>query len=180
MSFIYRTAKLRRHGPALVVAALLQAILLDGLSKGFAMHGPPDLGPYQKWQSINLVFTPRFLPCCDCRPPSREPPCPRPKPIPRYYDAKPLNSPSTWISIADYPAEDLKNGYHGVVRFALNVDKNGKAIKCEILSSSGISSLDEVTCRQMLLRARFKSAVDETGKLVPSRFRSAVRWSMPD
>ena len=79
----------------------------------------------------------------------------------------------------DYPIESLRNYEQGDVHFILDVDATGTVTACRIEQSSGYPRLDEASCSMLVRRARFKPAVDDNGKPVPSTYRSVVRWRIP-
>ncbi|MFA6031784.1 MAG: energy transducer TonB [Myxococcota bacterium] len=60
------------------------------------------------------------------------------------------------------------------VRYFVNVD--GKVSGCQITRSSGISILDDLTCRLMEQRYRYKPSLDENGKPVRSIVYHNYTW----
>jgi protein TonB len=86
----------------------------------------------------------------------------------------PVTPPSTWV---DYPPSALRNGEQGVVAYEVKVDASGKPTDCRVIASSGFSSLDGETCRQILRRGRFRPAMSEVGNAEPGTYASSLSWS---
>ncbi|WP_082467545.1 MULTISPECIES: energy transducer TonB [unclassified Sphingomonas] len=86
--------------------------------------------------------------------------------------------PATWLTDDDYPAEALRRGEEGVVKFAIDVDRRGRVAGCRILQSGGLT-LDEATCRGMVTRLRFKPARDADGKAAAGVWQREMRWRLP-
>jgi hypothetical protein len=62
----------------------------------------------------------------------------------------PRGNPGDWFPQNSYPADAKRKGEQGRVSVRLKVDKTGMPIACEVMESSGSSSLDAVTCRLAL------------------------------
>lgn len=109
-------------------------------------------------------------------------PAPAPPPPSRASLASkvvPLNSPQTWVTNDDYPAEAWRDGLQGMVSFSLEIDTQGMVSTCEITASSGSPVLDIATCNLLTARARFRPATDETGKPIYARWPSRFSWKLP-
>ncbi len=108
-------------------------------------------------------------------------PTPTIEPSPRILPAspKPANNPASWITTRDYPARDLREGNQGTTRFRVVVGSDGRAKACELTGSSGSASLDKAACDNVMRRARFEAATDETGAKVVGTYASSVRWQIP-
>ncbi|PSJ37878.1 energy transducer TonB [Allosphingosinicella deserti] len=89
----------------------------------------------------------------------------------------PVTPPSTWVS---YPPSALRNGEQGVVGYEVNVDEAGKPTNCRVIASSGFSSLDAETCRQILRRGKFHPATGAGGAAEPGTYASSLSWSFQD
>jgi protein TonB len=94
-------------------------------------------------------------------------------------DPQPATSPSTWMSIDDYPAAALASHQEGSVGFALAVDPTGQVQSCSITQSSGFPVLDDATCALLKSRAKFGPARDAGGHAVAGTFASHVQWVYP-
>jgi protein TonB len=91
----------------------------------------------------------------------------------------PIGNPAAWFSQDDYPATARQKGEAGRVVVRLKIDGLGVPRSCGLVTSSGSSALDDVTCQIMLRRARFIPAYDADGKAIWSSWTSpGVRWSL--
>ncbi len=108
-------------------------------------------------------------------------PAPTMEPSPRILPVspKPANNPSSWVTTRDYPARDLREGNQGTTRFRVVVGSDGRVKACELTGSSGSASLDKAACDNVMRRARFEAATDETGGKVVGTYASSVRWQIP-
>jgi TonB family protein len=96
-------------------------------------------------------------------------------------NATPAQSPAnlaSYISNDDYPADAMRRGAQGRVRFTLDVDATGAVGGCTITQSSNDASLDEATCRLLSERARFRPARDATGRAVPDHYSASILWRL--
>ncbi len=90
--------------------------------------------------------------------------------------------PSRWVSglirDSDYPraAYDAKIG--GTVYLRFTVGTNGRITDCAVTKSSGNADLDEVTCRLLMARSRYKPARDPWGRKVPDVWTGEHVWSI--
>lgn len=84
-----------------------------------------------------------------------------------------------YFSSSWYPPEAQRNHEEGIVRFEVDVSRNGRVESCRILASSGSTALDEATCTIMTDRARFTPARDAEGRAVPDRFAARIAWDLP-
>ena len=87
--------------------------------------------------------------------------------------------PEPLVQEGDYPAEALKKGEQGEVRFMLTVTVDGRVRACEIVASSGSRSLDATTCRIVAKRARFAPARDAQGKPIEGKYPGRINWVLP-
>lgn len=93
--------------------------------------------------------------------------------------AMPMGDMADWFSNDEYPPFAKKHGLEGRVRVTLNVDADGTVSDCTIAVSSGVRSLDLVTCAAAIRFGRFKPAHDATGNPVADRVdMPAVRWQL--
>jgi protein TonB len=65
------------------------------------------------------------------------------------------------------------------VRFSVDVDETGRVTGCEIVGSSGVPELDELTCAKISERAVFRPARDAKGNAVAGKWSNTVRWQIP-
>ena len=92
---------------------------------------------------------------------------------------QPANNPGTWVNSSDYPMKMLRQGQNAIVRFRLIVGKDGKVISCAVQSAAGPTDFRDWTCDLIKSRAKFRPALDATGKPVKAYWLSSVRWGVP-
>lgn len=77
----------------------------------------------------------------------------------------------------DLPVDAMKKQQPERAQYQLLVDEKGAVIGCDILVSSGSALIDTEGCELVAERARFKPAIDESGKAVRSVWTSPrVTW----
>jgi TonB family protein len=91
----------------------------------------------------------------------------------------PKGNPGSWVTSGDYPISALRAEKSGAAGFLLNVNKWGVVADCEITESSGDAALDEATCRNVAVRAKFYPATDKDAKPIAATYRNRVRWVVP-
>jgi TonB family protein len=99
-------------------------------------------------------------------------------PKPDYDGAEPLNK-SKWFTFNDYPEEAVRNGQQGLVIVSFEVDLSGRAQNCRVMKSTGFRTLDELPCRLIIKRARFKPAVTAEGVARVAHATSSMSFWMP-
>ena len=93
------------------------------------------------------------------------PPAPAPPPPPH----KTVSAQSakgdlrSLFSADDYPAAAQSAGAEGTAQASLTVGPDGRVIGCNLIRSSGNSSLDSATCNILRRRAKFTPARDSNG-----------------
>lgn len=90
----------------------------------------------------------------------------------------PQRIPSAVISSEDYPEAALLLGQEGEVETELTVATDGRTSDCTIVRSSGFPALDAATCTAFKARARFKPALDGSGRPTTSKVSQSVTWSI--
>ena len=90
----------------------------------------------------------------------------------------PVTTPQRWFEATSYP--DNAAGLNGYVHFRLTVDATGAVQDCAIPSATKGSVLAKATCETLKRRARFKPAIDQSGKPVSSYYADTVRWYFLD
>ena len=86
--------------------------------------------------------------------------------------------PARWLTNDDYPMAALQRGDEGVVKFAIDVDRQGRVAGCRILQSAG-TVLDQATCRGLVTRLRFRPARDANGKAIAGVWQREMHWTLP-
>ena len=85
-----------------------------------------------------------------------------------------------WFTTDDYPVAALQKELQGAVAIELRIDTGGRATDCAVVQSSGVSILDETTCRLARARATFYPARDPDGVAIPSVWHRRVIWRLPE
>lgn len=109
-------------------------------------------------------------------PPPPPPPPPGGYPVTRATPVVPLH---TLFSADDYPAAALRAEQEGLVVFRITIDKQGRVAGCDVISSSGSTSLDSATCRLIRLRAQFRPARNARGKKMTDTVHGRILWRIP-
>jgi hypothetical protein len=91
----------------------------------------------------------------------------------------PSSNPGNWLASIDYPEKALSKGQIGVVQFRLDVDEAGKPSACRILARTDPEDFATVSCHALMRRARFKPALDASGKAVKAYYISKIRFMIP-
>lgn len=81
------------------------------------------------------------------------------------------------ISNRDYPRDALRAGASGTVRTRFTVGTDGRVSRCAVTGSSGNADLDEITCRLIVKRFRFRPARDSSGRAIADEAEGEQRWS---
>jgi protein TonB len=92
---------------------------------------------------------------------------------------KALANLASYIRDEDYPAEAIRRGEQGTVRFRLLVTPAGGVGRCDVVGTSGYALLDETTCRVMAERAHFTPARNSSGAAVADQVEARIRWVLP-
>ena len=92
--------------------------------------------------------------------------------------ARSVVDPRNWFNSNDYPTKMLNQGYEGNVNFRVIVDANGLPITCHVQSSTRPQEFDDIVCRQIMKKAKFKPALDANGKPIKSYYRQSVHFRL--
>jgi protein TonB len=66
----------------------------------------------------------------------------------------------------------------GTVRVRFTVLTTGRIANCRVVGSSGSNVLDDVTCRLLTQRLRFRPATDGSGRPIESELGSDYTWGI--
>ncbi len=80
----------------------------------------------------------------------------------------------------DYPDKLVEQGVQGSVGALLTIDASGAVTDCRAIEPSGAPELDAVTCNIFKTRAKYRPAVDHSGKPVPALTYYRVNWILVD
>ena len=92
--------------------------------------------------------------------------------------ASPLKPLNEYISTRDYPTQAIIDGSSGASRVTMMIDETGTVKDCLVEETSGIASLDAMTCIAFQSRAKFRPALDAAGKPVRSIATQKVVWKV--
>jgi TonB family protein len=81
-----------------------------------------------------------------------------------------------YFSSADYPSQALQQSDTGASTIMMMIDENGKLKDCMVEETSGVATLDAMTCAILQQRAKFEPALDLAGKPARSVLTDRVRW----
>ena len=102
-----------------------------------------------------------------------------PAAVPTVDIAKMERDAKNWVTLHKmYPKASLAAGEQGLVGFLIGIDAAGSPTKCQITHSSGYKTLDEETCKLIMVHATFKRPEG----LSPSQQRTyegVVNWKLP-
>jgi TonB family protein len=88
---------------------------------------------------------------------------------------KPINRYFSWT---DYPTPALHEEQSGSVKLVFLIDEKGAISDCSVDETSGVPSLDAMSCYVMKERAKFTPAVGPDGQPTRSAYCSRVTWRM--
>lgn len=94
--------------------------------------------------------------------------------------AKPAKMLYSYFSSEDYPAQAHMKAQGGTTGFILLIDEQGRMRDCMVEQTSGIATLDIMSCLIFAKRAKFAPAVGADGKPVRGSITTRVRWVMPE
>jgi hypothetical protein len=94
--------------------------------------------------------------------------------------AEPLKPLGHAVSNEDYPGQALREGASGVTSMMMMIDETGTMKDCMVVETSGIATLDALSCGLLQERAgKFHPALDAAGKPVKSVYKTNFRWIIP-
>ena len=73
-----------------------------------------------------------------------------------YFSGAIPIQPEKWVTSSDHPESIIRRIEVGEVAIAFHIALNGRSVNCRVTSSSGNARLDDVPCRLVMRRARFK------------------------
>lgn len=84
-----------------------------------------------------------------------------------------------YFSYKDYPGQAVFESLSGNARMTMMIDEKGAIKGCMEEETSGIATLDAMTCIVIMQRAKFTPAIDAAGKPVRSTLTTKIKWVMP-
>jgi TonB family protein len=90
--------------------------------------------------------------------------------------AQPKRPLRDYFSSSDYPAQAMQQMEEGSSTIMMMIDEGGGLKDCMVEQTSGIATLDAMTCAILRDRAKFEPARDALGKPVRSVLTTKVNW----
>jgi protein TonB len=122
------------------------------------------------------VVTPRAAPLPPAPPAPPPPPPPPPPPVKTVPPRSAVGDLQGLFRGDDYPNSAIERDEQGSVTVRLAVGTNGRVSSCNVLRSSGSSTLDRATCRILQSRAKFTPARDSRGNPTTDTVTQRIRW----
>jgi protein TonB len=95
--------------------------------------------------------------------------------------AAPRGNPKDWFTNDDYPSDALAAEAQGTTRIKWDIGLTGRVENCQVVSSSGNSSLDRAACAAATRRGRYTPALDASGKPIKQfGISRGVSWRLPE
>jgi protein TonB len=124
------------------------------------MTPPPLVRMQAPTPPIQVVESP-YIPPVAPAPPAPPAPPPPPRKVQSATSAK--GDLRTLFSTDDYPAAAQSSGAEGTAQATLSIGPDGRVVGCNLIRSTGNSSLDSATCNILRRRAKFVPARDSNG-----------------
>lgn len=84
------------------------------------------------------------------------------------------------LHYSDLPPDLIEQGVGGTVAVRFVVAENGRVPSCQVTRSSGVRALDDLTCRLIVQRFRFRPARDADGAAFESVVVENHSWDIRD
>ncbi|HEX8414080.1 MAG TPA: energy transducer TonB [Sphingomicrobium sp.] len=81
---------------------------------------------------------------------------------------------ATWFKAEDYPKQLY--GHSGIVVLRLLVGVEGKVERCAVSKAGGDKAFEALTCELATARAKFRPALDASGKPITSIWMQRIHW----
>jgi TonB family protein len=85
-----------------------------------------------------------------------------------------------WYRPSDYPKQAFRNGMSGTVVLKFQVDAEGRVSNCTAVASPDHDAFDEDSCELLTKRARYRPALDSSGRPVAVTMVTDMEWSILD
>jgi TonB family protein len=92
---------------------------------------------------------------------------------------KPKEAWPSYVSPYDFPQTALAAVKGGETNVLVDVDVDGHASNCRVISSSGRQDIDRTTCVIVAERAKYQPALDIKGEPIASPYYATFRWEIP-
>jgi hypothetical protein len=91
----------------------------------------------------------------------------------RAWSKRPVRD---YFSPSDYPSQALRQSDSGISKIMMMIDETGALKDCMVEETSGVATLDAMTCAILQQRAKFEPALDLAGKPARSVLTTRVNW----
>lgn len=88
-----------------------------------------------------------------------------------------LSPSSSWVAVADYPAEALSKGDQGAIGVNLTISPTGDVSSCKPIYKTVPRSVVDATCKAIIEHAHYKPALDKTGQPVVGKDQLSFEWT---
>jgi len=85
---------------------------------------------------------------------------------------------NSWLNYVDFPKDALADKRAGTTVMRLTTDAAGRVRDCAVVQSSGVKTLDDISCHKALTRARYKPAIGADGRPTAATFTNYVRFDV--
>lgn len=93
--------------------------------------------------------------------------------------AIPVHPALNYFSSEDYPQQAIRQDEGGTTSVVVLIDEKGKVRDCMIDGTSGVPTLDAMTCVVFRERVKFAPAITNEGEPVRSFMTQRIRWELP-
>jgi len=108
------------------------------------------------------------------------PPPPPPPPHKTVSAAPARGDVRSAFSNDDYPAAALAAEAHGTAQARLTIGADGRVVGCDLIRSTGNTSLDSTTCNILRRRVKFTPARDSNGNPTTDSYTTPpITWALP-
>jgi protein TonB len=139
------------------------------------MTPPPLVRMQAPPPQIQVVESPYIPPVAPAPPAPPAPPPPR-KAVSASSARGDVRS---LFSTDDYPASAQSSGAEGTAQATLSISPDGRVVGCNLIRSTGNSSLDSATCNILRRRAKFTPARDTNGNATSDTYTTPpITWRL--
>ena len=92
---------------------------------------------------------------------------------------KALKPLSKYFVSTDYPQQAWSAGDTGTTSVVMLIDEKGKLADCMVDATSGIPTIDAMTCLVLRQRAEYSPGIDANGKPARSMVAAKIKWQLP-
>ncbi|WP_298286333.1 TonB family protein [Novosphingobium sp.] len=98
-------------------------------------------------------------------------------PKPASLPARPLKQLVSPIDGLKYPAQARRFEETGVTSVAVEVDADGNPQKCNLIRTSGFSTLDEAVCPHLMKHMHYEPTISISGQFIADVDIVSINWA---